>query len=149
MMLCARGSERFFKDSSKFLSAKDELRVYCETNRLLEWSRFPVSPLSVDGSLRCWSENEITADNFLCVQYDNMYAEKCHVDSVATACLDFDPIAKKLKTCCRMYGFVWGIKRFNMLQSSRNIEDARRDLNLDAVAEVAQLRRRLAKYETV
>jgi len=146
MMLCARNAERLLADPAKFPEAKETLRAICEARGLLDWSKFPVAPMTADGVLRCWSEHEMSADNFLCDQYSQSYAQKCHVDSVANARLDFDPEAKKLKTCARPYAFMWGIMRFNMLQGRGSIDDARHDLHLD---ELADLRRRLAKYEAV
>lgn len=145
MMLQVPDAEKLFKVQPS-TEELEELRIYCEENGLLDWSRFPVSPIGPNGYLRCWSEHPITAANFLTEQKDQFYAQKCHVDSVASAELDFDPVARRLKTAVRPYGFMWGIKKFNMLQGDGTIVEARHDLNLDRVA---NLERRLAKYETV
>ncbi len=148
MMLQVPDAERLFK-TPPTAEELEQLRVYCETNGLLDWSKFPVSPIGPDGKLQCWSEHPITAENFLADQYDQSYTQKCHVDSVASAGLDFDPATRRLKTAVRPYGFMWGIMKFNMLQGKGSIEDARKDLNLHLKAEIAELKRRLAQYEAV
>jgi hypothetical protein len=148
MMLQVPDVERLFK-TPPTVEELEQLRVYCETNGLLDWTKFPVSPIDANGRLQCWSEHPITAGNFLTDQYDQSYTQKCHVDSVASAGLDFDPVARRLKTVVRPYGFMWGIMKFNMLQGKGSIEDARKDLNLHLKTEIAELERRLAKYEAV
>jgi hypothetical protein len=153
MMLCARDAHLLFKDPTQFPGAKETLRVICEARGLLDWSKFQVSPINEDGHLRCWSEHEMSAENFLCSTKSQSHAQKCHVDSVAAARLDFDPETKKLKTCAKPYGFMWGIARFNMLQGEGSIEDARHDLRLDENArlrkENAELRRQLAQLKGI
>jgi hypothetical protein len=153
MMLCARNAERLLADPAKFPEAKETLRAICEARGLLDWSKFQVSPINEDGHLRCWSEHEMSAENFLCSTKSQSHAQKCHVDSVAAARLDFDPETKKLKTCAKPYGFMWGIARFNMLQGEGSIEDARHDLRLDENArlrkENAELRRQLAQLKGI
>lgn len=124
----------------------EQLKDYCECHALLDWTKFPVSPIAENGTLRCWSERPITAENFLTDQYSQIYAQKCHVDSVASASIDFDPVKRKLKTAVHPYGFLWGIMKFNMLQGKGSIADAREDLGCN---EIADLKRRLAQYEAV
>lgn len=146
MMLSARGAEKLVTKPELLASYKEQLKAYCDERGLLDVSRFPVSPFDSEGYLRCWSEKPITADNFLDDQHSQFYVQKCHVDSVASAVLSYDPDAKTLKTVCRPFGFMWGLTKFNALQGKGSIADARVDLNLD---KVASLSTRLAKYEPV
>jgi hypothetical protein len=146
MMLSARGAEKFLTKPEMLSSYKKDLKAYCDERGLLDVSKFPVSPFDSEGYLRCWSEKPITADNFLDDQYSQYYVQKCHVDSVASAVLGYDPKTKTLKTVCRPYGFMWGLTKFNALQGKGSIADARTDLNLDRIVELSN---RLAKYETV
>jgi hypothetical protein len=145
MMLQVPDFEKLF-DSVPTQDELNALHEYCQANNLLDWDKFPVSPIGKDGKLRCWSERPLTAENFLVDQYDQTYAQKCHVDSVATAQLDFDVTTRRLKTSVRPYGFMWGIMRFNMLQGKGSIAGARDLLGLELIAD---LQRRLAKYESV
>ncbi len=148
MLLQVPDAERLF-ETPPTPEELEQLRVYCETNGLLDWTKFPVSPIGPNGRLQCWSEHPITAENFLADQYDQSYTQKCHVDSVASTGLHFDPVARRLKTAVRPYGFMWGIMKFNMLQGKGSIEDARKCLNLHLKAENEDLKRRLAQYEPV
>jgi hypothetical protein len=146
MMLSVRGVEKLVTKPELLPSYKEELKEYCNMHGLLDVSKFPVSPFDSEGYLRCWSEVPITADNFLDNQHSQYYVQKCHVDSVASAVLGYDPQTKMLKTVCRPYGFMWGMTKYNALQGKGSIIDARSDLNLD---KIAHLRSRLAHYEAV
>jgi hypothetical protein len=74
--------------------------------------------------------------------------------------IGFDKETKMLKTVCRPYGFLWGTRRANLLQSQGTIEEALEFMGkkkipelekkiTEQAKEIEELRRRLAKYETV
>ena len=153
MMLSCRNAEVLLKNPAKLAEYKEQLTELCNRHNLLDYSKFPVNPIGENGFLRCWSGEELSAENFMTDSDNQKYLQKCHIDSVASSVIGFDKETKTLKTVCRPYGFLWGTRRANLLQSQGSMEEALEFMGKRKIAEQAkeieELRRRLAKYETV
>lgn len=160
MMLSCRNAETLLKKPPKLVEYKQQLTELCNKYNLLDYSKYPVNPIGEDGFLRCWSGEELSAENFMTNSDSHKYLQKCHIDSVASSTIGFDKQTKMLKTVCRPYGFLWGTRRANLLQSQGSMEEALEFMGKKKIAEQAkeiaekdkeieELRRRLAKYETV
>jgi hypothetical protein len=153
MMLSCRNAEVLLKNPANLAEYKEQLTDLCKRHDLLDYSRFPVNPIGENGFLHCWSGEELSAENFMTNSDNQKYLQKCHIDSVASSKVGFDRETKTLKTVCRPYGFLWGTRRANLLQSQGSMEEALEFMGKRKIAEQAkeieELRRRLAKYETV
>lgn len=153
MMLSCRNAETLLKDPAKFDEYKQQLTDLCNKHGLLDYSKFPVNPIGPDGFLRCWSGEELTAENFMTNSDNQKYLQKCHIDSVASSTIGFDNQTKTLKTVCKPYGFLWGTRRANLMQSQGSMDEALEFMGKKRIIQLEneneKLRRRLAKYETV
>ena len=124
MMLCVPDAEKLLIEPSKLQECKTIVKKLCDDNNLNDFSLYPVNPFDNDGHLCCWSGEKMYANSFLNDSTSHAAAQKCHIDSVATAILKFNKEKKELITVCRLYNFLWGTRRANLTQSQGSIKEA-------------------------
>ena len=124
MMLCIPDAEKLLIDPTKLQECKTIVKKLCDDNNLNDFSLYPVNPFDNDGHLRCWSGEKMYASSFLNDSTSHAAAQKCHIDSVATAIIKFNKEKKELITVCRPYNFLWGTRRANLTQSQGSITEA-------------------------